>query len=154
MNATHLHRLYRLARHLMTRVTPKNFDMSYWYCGTAGCAVGHACMMPEFQRVGLKTIKIPAENISRPSVQMPKYRGVAGWPSVREFFGLNPADSTELFSHDSYNGEVHTITPKRVAKRINGFVRKHVKLLLRSGENVTPDDRRKLRRLRDQLVTR
>ena len=65
--ATRERRLTRLADYLEELPRTKRFNMGTWgehhgkhepaemnYCGTEACALGHAAMMPEFKRAGLK----------------------------------------------------------------------------------------------------
>lgn len=61
------HRLIKLARYLMNLPVEKSFNMRTWgfhrgkhkptehnYCGVSACALGHAAMIPEFKRAGLR----------------------------------------------------------------------------------------------------
>jgi hypothetical protein len=93
-------------------------------CGTVGCAVGHACWMPEFNAAGLR-VAAPGDFGGAP-----EYRPAGGatayrhWEAVRQFFGLNGYQSYHLFS-DSHYPDGGRTTPAQVAERIRAFVREH-----------------------------
>lgn len=83
-------------------------------CGTAGCAVGWACALPEFNAQGLTWDE-----------GMPAYQhGPAGglfshFEAVNMFFDIDPKSSAELFMGTSYKG---VAGPLDVASRIRDFV--------------------------------
>lgn len=77
-----------------------NFD-----CGTTGCAVGWACVMPEFQAEGLAW-----------GVWGPTATGYSGWFAVMDFFGLKRVDAEYLFSGSEYDDDAKK--PTDVAARI------------------------------------
>lgn len=65
-------------------------------CGTATCAVGHACLDAWFRQEGLLLFGTA-----------PYYRGYQSWLAVRAFFGIEPRDSGcdpvyHLFDADAY----------------------------------------------------
>lgn len=102
-------RLTTLANHLRT-VPPETLDMSNWTCGTAACAVGHACMMPEFN----------AQGLGFPDVRrIPYYAGESGWCAVDNFFDLLWPAARHLFESRHY---LKPPTPTEVADRIDYFV--------------------------------
>ena len=107
-------RLTKLAEHLRT-VSPENFNMENWQCGTAACAVGHACMIPEFNSQGLTLT-------SGGSPTVPSYERDTGWSigwtAVRDFFDLG-AEAMELFAFESYQAAP---TADEVADRIMRLV--------------------------------
>lgn len=102
-------RLTTLAKHLRT-VPPENLDMSNWTCGTAACAVGHACMMPEFNEQGLNLLAYH---------RTPNYAGESGWGAVEAFFDLGWPAAWNLFESRHYPKPP---TPTEVADRIDDFV--------------------------------
>ena len=104
-------RLTVLANHLRT-VAPENFDLSRWSCGPVGCAVGHACTIPEFQAEGLRL------SWARP--HPPEYAGSSSWPAVRAFFGLTSEQADSLFDSEHYPPRAG---PDNVADSIDEFVR-------------------------------
>lgn len=61
-------------------------------CGTIGCAMGLACLLPEFQALGLKV---------RPS-GAPWYRDKSEFDAAASFFDIPRGDATFLFSGDRY----------------------------------------------------
>jgi len=74
------------------------FDLAIWGvgagemdCGTKGCAVGLACLHPDFKAQGLRMGR-----------SEPMFDGYQGWEAVDEFFGTDHLQSTLLFSDDSY----------------------------------------------------
>lgn len=103
------------------------FDLSTWFgdkenmsmapdCGTVGCAVGLACLMPEFKKEGL-TVEFGT------FAMCPRYRKQSGWDAVEAFFGLNYDDSEHLFSVDAYEDGPTTGAEAelRVAKRLRKY---------------------------------
>lgn len=48
----HVDRMKLLREHFAA-VPEDRIDMSSYWCGTAGCLAGHACNVPEFNRLGL-----------------------------------------------------------------------------------------------------
>lgn len=110
-------RLTALAAHLRT-VAPENFQLGDWSCGTAACAVGHACTMPEFQAKGLRIE--PYEGL-RTGHGVPWFGRVGGWSAVRAFFDLDFSECYDLFHQGHYRGQPQG--PDDVADRIEAFVR-------------------------------
>lgn len=119
-------RLLILAEHLekIAKRCPKNrrFNMGLWFveehdarghrCGTSGCAIGEAVLIPEFKALGLKI----SEN------QEPVYKGDFSWMAVERFFGLTSHEATCLFSYEGYISR-HDTTPDEVAAAIREFVK-------------------------------
>lgn len=101
-------------QHLITileKVQPDMLKMGGWFarltpCGTAACAVGHACLDPDFQAQGLS-----------PFFGGPKYAGDMGWDAVEGFFDLGPLGAEHLFDEDSYSRRI-PVTPADVIERI------------------------------------
>lgn len=126
MEQVHVDRLNRLADHLDT-VPVEQFDLQDWVgaanlgpdgfeivagCGTVACAVGHACLMPEFQDEGLKfDDDVPC--------YMTFDRNFYGWFAVEEFFGLAFDSADKMFSAGSYDDYA---TSSEVAARIRQFL--------------------------------
>lgn len=94
------------------------FDLGNWYdsehpCGTAACAVGHACLNPVFIRQGL--------TLDRGILfESPKFGDAHGWDAVEAFFGLEPSDAKFLFFEESY--DEYAPTAGDVASRIERFM--------------------------------
>lgn len=111
-------RLTVLAAKLRT-VKPERFDYQTYAnasefseenCGTSGCAAGWACLIPEFQNLGLS---LDLCYIS------PAFGYKRGFEALEEFFGLDIMESGHLFfpapgepKHD----------PVYVADKIDAFV--------------------------------
>ncbi|VTU32133.1 hypothetical protein H4CHR_02949 [Variovorax sp. PBS-H4] len=137
MRPTHKKRLLMLANALETRIPADRFDLADWRlhaegqyeeerrryvsdhellhgCGFAGCAVGWACALPEFNEQGLYW-----------DGAMPAYQhGPEGplfghFDAVNWFFGLKQEHSNLLFAAGSYEGKAG---PLDVARRIRFFV--------------------------------
>ena len=94
------------------------FDLANWYdadhpCGTAACAVGHACLNPVFNAQGL--------TLDRGILfESPKFGDSHGWDAVEVFFGLEPSDAKFFFCEDSY--EERAPTAVQVADRVERFM--------------------------------
>jgi len=154
---TPIERLELLATALETMPEERKFYMGDWveetktkwnekgvmllpeqFCGTAVCAFGHACTMPEFRAEGLSV---------RAHILFSGYGGFApafedktGFEAAELFFGLTTDEAWELFDperyfdsyrfnsddseddDDSYVAEVMAITPLDVAGRIRDLV--------------------------------
>ncbi len=116
----HSGRLLVLAEYL-ENLNDDMFNMGWWFhedhpteCGTASCAMGHACRMPVFQELGLT-----AELDQRTDTYQPCYRGRRGFGAAEMLFDIEHHHATYLFSSGSYDRQIiDTITPKIVAQRI------------------------------------
>ncbi len=111
-------RLLRLADHLDT-VPPELFDLAHWGsrvpCGTVCCAVGHACLMPEFQAAGFRAVW-DEDGFE------PEFSGLTDWDATELFFGIGHVTALCLFSAQSYPVGAPA-TAAQVAARIRAFVR-------------------------------
>ena len=133
MNRQRLNLLANNLRNLATTSKVPYFNLSVWFnadyhevdewepitdtngvltktipdCGTVACAVGHACLMPEFNKMGLKF----DEDYS------PVYREHEQWEAVKAFFDIDEFQSNNLFRSHHYDEDV--ITPLMVAEKIN-----------------------------------
>jgi len=103
-------RLTKLAQHLLT-VPPEKLKMHNWTCGTAACAVGHACAMPEFKAEGLAL-----SHSNKYPVLTTIY--ASGWNAVEAFFDISYEAAQYLFSHEHYFVQP---TPREVSERIAEF---------------------------------
>lgn len=91
------------------------FDLETWHCGTSACAVGHACINPEFRAQGLDLY------VNTKGVAIPQYANLTGWDAVEDFFDLGMGDCERLFAEWRYpNG--NGTTPRQVADRIEYFL--------------------------------
>ena len=123
-----IQRLLMLADFLET-VPEKKFDINVWRrdknswdisdgnliteCGTVACAVGWACALPEFQKMGLWYDLYPIYQI--PGTEM-KYEA---WDAIQQFFDLDLGQSLYLF-HSSAYGKVYG-TRENVVSRIREY---------------------------------
>jgi hypothetical protein len=81
-------------------------------CGTTGCAIGHACVIPEFIQEGLVWEGYPV------------YGDYEVWDAVHEFFEISPSMARTLFSDALYSQGSRG--PKDVAERIRACVQKEI----------------------------
>lgn len=88
------------------RTTTSNAQLLDLDCGTAGCAVGWACAMPEFQTQGLNW-----------GAFGPEFKTCGGWNAVREFFDLSGDEAFHLFGESRYD-ESRGAKPCHVVSRI------------------------------------
>ncbi len=124
-------RLLKLAAFLET-VPRQRFDYGNWFndpfdtalrarlekrgvrlpeCGTTACAMGWACSVPSFKRLGL-TATTSGTIIFGPAL--------GGMLSARALFALEGNEPQELFLPE--NDQEDRATPKYVAKKIRKFV--------------------------------
>lgn len=87
------------------------------HCGTSACALGLACLDPEFKAQGLH---LDYE-------WDPSYEDNYSYGAGAEFFGISQEDSYYLFDPDQYEG-LHAIriTPAMVAERVRELINGHV----------------------------
>lgn len=119
MNTT---RLLKLAAHLdILHATPRAekprlFDLSEWQnsCGTAACAGGEACYIPEFQAAGLRMTR------SGGGAYRPTFNDQTGWEAMEAFFDIPMETAEYIFSPFSYMAG--RATPEQVADRIRFVV--------------------------------
>lgn len=119
-------RLRKLADYL-SKLKPdahRKFDMGSWFettiekikvnpktgvcttvCGTSACALGHAALIPEFQKAGLRLV------VNKDGSGHVRYRGATGTEAAETFFGLIHFHSELLF------GGIPS-TPKKKAREI------------------------------------
>jgi hypothetical protein len=105
-------RLLRLADFL-EELPEGRFDIGQWRngCGTAGCALGWACSIPEFEDAGL----VLEGNIIGDLV--PCFNGAGGCSAGASFFGITYQLSCWLFRSQSYsNSYMASVT--QVVERI------------------------------------
>ncbi len=115
-------RLRVLAEHLKT-VPARDFSMRQWWCGTVGCAVGHAASCPALEAEGLTLV--PCKWDTRQGI--PEWNGLENWPAVRAFFDLSVSDAENLFSPECYyDGDSDDdITLDDVIGRIEDYLERH-----------------------------
>lgn len=79
-------------------------------CGTTACAVGWACMIPEFRKAGLSA------SVSG----IPCFEETNNWEAVRRFFEIDHNTASFLFIDTCYEEEL--VSPDEVADRIMDLV--------------------------------
>lgn len=84
------------------------------YCGTAACAVGLACVLPELREEGLRF------HNNSPT---PKFERWLAWDAVQMFFDLSAREADLLFGTTSYHPK-HRTNPIAVADRIDELLTK------------------------------
>lgn len=107
-------RLLLLADHMDT-VDPSLFFLEDWKCGTAACAVGHACTIPSFQKAGLT---LTPAILNGKASGTPTFLMHHGWRAVQKFFDLTAIETSELFSSESYEKNA---LPSDVAEKIRAI---------------------------------
>lgn len=130
-------RLLILADALRTRIPADKFDLTVWrkqsdetdedgaleenasdeellnQCGTAGCAVGWACALPEFKEEGLSW----CEGSANPLFTVPKTQ-YGGWEAVEAFFDIDYKQARSFFGSESHP---RNAKPEVVAAKIEEF---------------------------------
>lgn len=123
-------RLFRLLSARLRDINPDRFDLDAWYdkkygnigCGTTACAMGYACLMPEFNEVGLRPSRRDALTAGHGFPELRRGGLVfSDWAAVREVFGINYHNADLLFS-SAYDESVTRASPVMVADRIDQFV--------------------------------
>jgi hypothetical protein len=124
-------RLLKLAKFLETKVPKGRFNYDIVFsnysvklkggpeCGTAACAMGWACSIPEFRKLGLK----PAKEL--PIFQLRwKGRDESFNYVATKLFGISYQDADNLFTSDLCytNREEPTDDPHYVAHKIRDYV--------------------------------
>jgi hypothetical protein len=121
MTKYHAARLLRLAK-ILRKVKPEEFDIYKWECGTAACALGHACRDPYFRRLGLSLDNRPLFVTPMFRFKGDRYRGSR---AGAKFFGITDNESQKLFLPSGYAGS-RPVTPKRVAAKIERLVKRRL----------------------------
>ncbi len=126
-------RLLKLAD-FVEKLPKKQFNMGLiaeqHRCGTVGCLMGWAGMMPAFRRLGFKTEfpKFDKEELTTSFAYIENHRcGFSDisdtFDSASELFGLSQNESLELFgAGDSDFIPQSSPTPKQAAKGLRNFV--------------------------------
>lgn len=123
MNTERLLRLADYLEDVVAKLPAERFDMNNWatptpHCGTACCAVGHACSIPEFQAAGL-AMSIDEEGHGEPVIRPDDGSMFSSWQAVEAFFGITHREAACLFDAGRYFAGVR---PQEVAARIRQFV--------------------------------
>lgn len=112
-------RLTRLADYLeneVAKMPPERWDMWAWgeerECGTVGCAMGHACSIPEFREAGLRLYH------GIPLFGFPSRSGV---DAAVELFDISASAANHIFIPSKYP-HPHAVTIPEVVARIRALV--------------------------------
>ena len=110
-------KLNHLADWLEEKVTDDTLDMTRWIneCGTVGCALGWATMIPEFNEMGLKQSRRFFDEVT------PVYKdkdGVEtdGYDAADAFFNIGYGAARHTFCENAYH--TYEMTLKTVIGRI------------------------------------
>lgn len=144
MNVERLNKLVELLESL----EPESFDLRSWVlkynhvlidespqlvedhienpCGTVACAIGWACLNPDFNALGLKLDNSPAE-LGEPTYYCPTDEWqYSGFRAVAKFFDIGYENAEYLFLQQEYGEKV--ATKDEVIARIKEYI------LINSGE--------------------
>lgn len=137
--------------HLITvlervRDAHKPFNMSRWFtvnhCRTASCAVGHACLDPEFQRQGLEISRLD-DNAHINFWSQPCYKGYLGMYAASGFFQIPIAAAWWIFDPSQYPSHP-VVYPQMVIDRLVGLRDKGISVPIGSPgwalNTVNPDE--------------
>lgn len=86
------------------RIFPEGF------CGTVACAVGHACLDPRFNSLGLHLDTDRRQ-------PLPAYEGAEDWDAVEQFFDIDDETAEHLFYRTTYPDDEDT-NISQVIKRV------------------------------------
>lgn len=126
-----IERLQRLSSFLRHEIPPGQFRFDgYWFralgtdddvrCGTVACALGWACLIPEFRESGLHVVK---GNFDQ---SYPEYGSSIGAYAAAEFFEITKVDACSIFNPTSENDYPGThfrdVTQDMVADRIDALI--------------------------------
>lgn len=137
MKLGHRRRLFKLARFL-DALPRRRFDFARWVgkqwkgkpdlsCGTTACALGWACAMPEFQKLGAGMLPVRDYDYRVVGACL-TWKGTNDEMRVSEnLFGLTPEEHCRLFvpgaESAGYSGLPHDATPAQVAENIRIFLK-------------------------------
>src|SRR5262245_20650005 len=111
-----------LQKHLRT-VAPETFEMRRWWCGTAGCEIGHAGSLPDFQGA-LGLVKYNYHERLWPKRPGKEFFERDCFNTVALALELENKDTDFLFDAKQYPLERRN-DPVYVADRIKAFVDQH-----------------------------
>ena len=77
------------------------FNIRKWYCGTAACAAGIACMLPEFQKEGLR---LSADGCFND--EFPIFREFMYVEAMQHVLDITFKQTRYLFDPMAYSGKV------------------------------------------------
>ena len=130
-----LRRLLQLAKRLET-VPPCKFNMRMWIqqpsddkdyyghdalpssCHTSGCAMGWACCIPAFRRLGLRLSSERKNTHNDVFPNVPYYKGALGEYAAAKLFRITVDEAIALFA----DRRTFSFTPKEEAAYIRKFV--------------------------------
>lgn len=130
--------LTSLAKGMVAPEQPESDDPDFWTkyqvqktqkldvkaikeCGTAACALGWGCAMPELQAQGLK-VEISL-NYSGEIAVAPSFKGAVGFDAAEKFFDIDYRTASYLFDPYEYgDSDVETVTVGEVIARIDAVL--------------------------------
>lgn len=99
------------ADHLEQNVKDDEFALTTYMtpCGTIGCAIGHACDIPEFRDMGFHLIFTSPLGIGL----QPTFGGVYNGRAIERFYDLGAEEVNWLFFSSSYGPGLNAELPTR-----------------------------------------
>lgn len=91
----------------------RRFDLTFWDCGTAACAVGSCALNPWFKERGFHLKK-----------RIPQYGALENWDAVTIFFGITELEADNVFSMYGYSDNHN---PVAVRDRVDQLIEKYSK---------------------------
>ena len=117
-------RLLDLADFLATQVPADKFDLSTWWHGACGCAIGWAMQYPAFNDAGLR--KKPTDRsigAIYPGL-IPECAGYENWQAVQAFFEISEDHAYYLFEDAFYPDTKQSEQRDAVITRIRDYVQR------------------------------
>ena len=107
-------------------------ELKEGFCGTTACAVGHACMMPEFQKKGMRVRIVDSSgwgssegNYLAATFKDKDGNIFEGFEAAQKFFKISEDRAEKLFSPDGYNHGgwgPSNVSKSQVVKAIRDYV--------------------------------
>ena len=109
---------------VLERVDPRQFDLTYWKCGTTACAIGHFARDPVFQACGLKMRRMTGTHITEELRIFPRFGGRENYRAVEALFEIDEETAQHLFAPNCYPLQDFR-NPKAVIARMRELIAKH-----------------------------
>lgn len=135
----------------VAKETPQAFNMDWWMivkdhaCGTAGCAIGLACELPEINAAGLHLEPLRGRTFNGGVAFQPTYTAANGYvfigfEAVSQALGITTDTAYRLFSAGAYPcSATHWPSAKRVLLRLRAYLRLYGKLSSPKNEATNAD---------------
>lgn len=132
-------RLQTLRDYVRDHVPDREFNMGFWFfksaCRTVGCALGHGCTIPEFNKAGLRLVKAPASDygsaehfVVRLYGRGGKLRGMGAQGAGARFFGITEQEAGDLFLSSSYYHATGAAAKAEFVRKINKLIAQYSQL--------------------------